>query len=73
MFEKTLYHTIYKNLSVKNGLAVCGCMRVCDIPLEPPWPPYERLIGRTRFACAARPQCTKMCFYYIRHQLTTGF
>ena len=65
-------HTIYKNLSVKSGWAVCGCMRVCDTSLEPPRPPYERLIGRIRFARTARPQCAKMCFLLHKAPLTTG-
>ena len=34
----------------------------CDISLEPPWLPYEQSMGENRFACAARPQCAKMCF-----------
>ena len=67
-----LNHTIYKNLSVRHGLAVCGCMRVCDTSLEPPRPPYERLIGRIRFARTARPQCAKMSFLLHKAPLTTG-
>ena len=49
-----LYHTIYKNDFVLCRWAVCGCMRVCDTSLEPPRPPYERLMGRVCFACSAR-------------------
>ena len=49
------YHTIYKYGFVKDGWAVCGCMRVCDTSLEPPWPPYEDMIGGNCLARAVRP------------------
>ena len=53
--------------------AVCGCMRVCDTSLEPPRPPYERLIGRIRFARTGRPQCAKMCFLLHKALLNDRF
>ena len=57
------YHTIYKYQSVRSRSAVCGCMRVCNTSLEPPRPPYERLMDARPLARAARPQCAKMCFF----------
>ena len=49
---------------------MCGCMRVCDISLEPPWPPYERMIGGIRFA---RPQYVKMCFLLYKVPLNDDY
>ena len=63
-------HTIYKNHFVRRFWAVCGCVRVCDMSLEPSRPPDEDLIGARLLARAARPQCVKMHFYYISSHVT---
>ena len=56
-------------------LAVCGCMRVCDISLELSWSPHEHMIGGLSFARTVRPQGTKTCFLLsvrpsgVRHKI----
>ena len=57
-----IYHTMYKNHFVRVIWAMCGCVRVCDMSLEPSRPTNEHMMDARAPAGAVRPQCVKMCF-----------
>ena len=44
--------------------AALELMRACDTSLEPPWLPYDQVMGTNRFARTARPPGAKECSYY---------
>ena len=57
-----VHHTIYKNHFVRGFWAVCGCVRVCDMSLEPSRPPDEDLIS-ARLLARAWPAVRENAFF----------
>ena len=50
-----------------------GWIWACDSSLEPPRPPYEHMMAARAPACAARPQCAKLCFLLHKVALNGRF